>query len=167
MPHTPPPPHLCRFHVVSQEPMLDHNVVPHLDDNRQLSVEHYQDRLYHSIVEKRLQLRRGRQGGREEEEREDETTPTPHPLSSGRGGHTPSQVEQCQEPLPIWYMTPLPPPRSPPLTPHHLTSPLHPCTGHHTSTRSATPVHGSDHCPTPDLMDTHTHTHTHTTGFSS
>ena len=36
----------CRFHDKSDEPSLDHNIIPLLNDNVQLSVEEYRDNLY-------------------------------------------------------------------------------------------------------------------------
>ena len=63
-----------RFHDVRREPTLDCEVVPHLDDNTQLSVERYQDRLYASIESKRERMKKRRQV---EEEGPDVATPTP------------------------------------------------------------------------------------------
>ena len=36
----------CRFHDKDDEPSLDHNIIPLLDDNVQLTVEEYRDNLY-------------------------------------------------------------------------------------------------------------------------
>ena len=35
-----------RFHDKDDEPSLDHNIIPLLDDNVQLSIEEYRDNLY-------------------------------------------------------------------------------------------------------------------------
>ena len=37
---------LCRFHVPEDEPVLEDDVTPYLDDNTQLSIEEYRDKLY-------------------------------------------------------------------------------------------------------------------------
>ena len=47
-----------RFHNVCQEPVLDCDVVPHLDDTTQLTVERYRDRVYASIADKRRSYKR-------------------------------------------------------------------------------------------------------------
>lgn len=36
----------CRFHNPADEPELNRDVVPYLDDNIQLSIEEYRDKLY-------------------------------------------------------------------------------------------------------------------------
>ena len=42
---------LCsRFHNPKEEPVLDSNVAPHLDDNIQLSIGQYRDKLYEVCV---------------------------------------------------------------------------------------------------------------------
>ena len=42
--------HACRFHDASKEPVLDTNVAPYLDDNTQLSIGQYRDKLYEVCV---------------------------------------------------------------------------------------------------------------------
>lgn len=37
---------LYRFHNPAEEPELNRDVVPYLDDNVQLSIEEYRDKLY-------------------------------------------------------------------------------------------------------------------------
>ena len=39
----------CRFHDRDDEPSLDHNIIPLLDDNVQLTVEDYRDNLYEVV----------------------------------------------------------------------------------------------------------------------
>jgi len=39
-------PHASRFHDASREPILDTNIAPYLDDNTQLSIGQYRDKLY-------------------------------------------------------------------------------------------------------------------------
>ena len=36
----------CRFHNPAEEPELNRDIVPYLDDNVQLSIEEYRDKLY-------------------------------------------------------------------------------------------------------------------------
>ena len=51
---------LCsRFHNPKEEPVLDSNVAPHLDDNIQLSIGQYRDKLYevHAYVCNSLECR--------------------------------------------------------------------------------------------------------------
>ena len=40
--------HFCvnRFHNPTEEPELNRDIVPYLDDNVQLSIEEYRDKLY-------------------------------------------------------------------------------------------------------------------------
>lgn len=40
----------CRFHDKSDEPSLDHSIIPLLNDNVQLTVEEYRDNLYEVCV---------------------------------------------------------------------------------------------------------------------
>ncbi len=35
-----------RFHNPAEEPQMSRNIVPYLDDNKQLSIERYRDKLY-------------------------------------------------------------------------------------------------------------------------
>ena len=65
---------MSRFHNACYEPTLDHDVVPYLDDNAQLSVERYRDRLYATIRSRREAVRKRRQM---EGEEPDIATPTP------------------------------------------------------------------------------------------
>ena len=37
---------LCRFHNPAEEPELNQDIIPYLDDNVQLSIEEYRDKLY-------------------------------------------------------------------------------------------------------------------------
>ena len=62
---------VSRFHDARREPVLDCDVVPHLDDNIQLSVERYRDRLYAAIADKRERMRM------RQAQEPDEATPTP------------------------------------------------------------------------------------------
>ena len=75
---------VSRFHDASMEPVLDCNVVPHLDDNIQLTVERYRDRIYASIHDKRTRTKRQKV---EKEAGSDEATPTPDEATPtpGRG----------------------------------------------------------------------------------
>ena len=65
---------MSRFHNACHEPTLDCDVVPHLDDNTQLSVERYRDRLYATISSKREAMKKRKQV---EGEGPDVATPTP------------------------------------------------------------------------------------------
>ena len=42
--------HASRFHDASREPVLDTNIAPYLDDNTQLSIGQYRDKLYEVCV---------------------------------------------------------------------------------------------------------------------
>ena len=87
----------ARFHSARHEPVLDCDVVPHLDDNTQLSVEQYRDRLYSDIAEKGARKRQV-----DREEGNGETTPTggeATPTADRGGGvksgdHTPTRTKQ-------------------------------------------------------------------------
>ena len=64
-----------RFRDSANEPTLDYDVVLHLDDNTQLPVERYRDRLSASIAGKRERMRMRQEEQREEPD--DVATPTP------------------------------------------------------------------------------------------
>jgi len=64
--------HASRFHDASREPVLDTNIAPYLDDNTQLSIGQYRDKLYESIIQKREELRALTQLREKGEEREGE-----------------------------------------------------------------------------------------------
>ncbi|CAH1253187.1 extracellular signal-regulated kinase 2-like [Branchiostoma lanceolatum] len=53
-------PYVARFHNTSDEPALDYDVVPPLDDDVQLSVSEYRSKLYELIMEKKTIVRRQR-----------------------------------------------------------------------------------------------------------
>ncbi|XP_065889515.1 extracellular signal-regulated kinase 2-like isoform X2 [Dysidea avara] len=53
-------PYVAKFHDKSDEPSLDHNIIPLLNDNVQLSVEEYRDNLYESVRRKRLEFQQAR-----------------------------------------------------------------------------------------------------------
>ena len=72
---------LSRFHDARSEPVLDCDVVLHLDDNTQLAADRYRDRLYTAIAGKRSRMRRRREK-REEREGPDEATPRPAEATS-------------------------------------------------------------------------------------
>lgn len=40
---------MCRFHDANDEPVLDHDIVPYLDDNVQLSIKEYREKIYEVI----------------------------------------------------------------------------------------------------------------------
>ena len=66
---------VSRFHDVGLESVLECDVVLHLDDNIQLSVERYRERVYAAIAGKRTRMMRRRQANEGEEP--EEATPTP------------------------------------------------------------------------------------------
>uniref|UniRef100_H3B0Y7 mitogen-activated protein kinase n=1 Tax=Latimeria chalumnae TaxID=7897 RepID=H3B0Y7_LATCH len=49
---------LCRFHNPSKEPSLDYDVILPVDDDTQLSVAEYRNKLYEMILERKASLRR-------------------------------------------------------------------------------------------------------------
>jgi serine/threonine protein kinase len=54
-------PFVKRFHDARSQPVLDCDVVLHLDDNTQLPADRYRDRLYSAIAGKRSRMRRIRE----------------------------------------------------------------------------------------------------------
>ena len=81
--------HVIRFHDAQNEPTLDCDVVLHLDDNTQLSVERYRDRVHASIARRRERMRM-----RREEEREEPDVATPTPAEATP---TSDQVKRLQD----------------------------------------------------------------------
>lgn len=53
-------PFVARFHNPDEEPSMDYDVIPALDDDVQLSVEEYRVKLYESIIQKKTNIRRQR-----------------------------------------------------------------------------------------------------------
>ena len=53
-------PFVARFHNPDEEPSMDYDVIPALDDDVQLSVDEYRVKLYESIIQKKTNIRRQR-----------------------------------------------------------------------------------------------------------
>lgn len=53
-------PYVARFHNPEEEPSMDYDVIPALNDDVQLSVEEYRVKLYESIIQKKTTIRRKR-----------------------------------------------------------------------------------------------------------
>lgn len=53
-------PFVARFHNPDEEPSMDYDVIPALDDDVQLTVEEYRVKLYESIIQKKTNIRRQR-----------------------------------------------------------------------------------------------------------
>ncbi|XP_073256948.1 extracellular signal-regulated kinase 2-like isoform X1 [Porites lutea] len=53
-------PFVARFHNPEEEPAMDYDVIPALDDDVQLTVEEYRVKLYESIIQKKTNIRRQR-----------------------------------------------------------------------------------------------------------
>lgn len=53
-------PFVARFHNPEEEPSMDYDVIPALNDDVQLSVEEYRVKLYESIIQKKTNIRRQR-----------------------------------------------------------------------------------------------------------
>ncbi|XP_077990919.1 uncharacterized protein LOC144445251 [Glandiceps talaboti] len=87
-------PYVARFHNPADEPGLDYDVIPPLDDDIQLTVNEYRSKLYEMIRDKKAKMRRQRTESVEQKQKQNHppaspprppTTPpmrNPHPSSS-------------------------------------------------------------------------------------
>ncbi|XP_048582518.1 extracellular signal-regulated kinase 2 [Nematostella vectensis] len=89
-------PYVARFHNPEEEPALDCDIVPPLDDDVQLSVEEYRVKLYESIIQKKTNIRRQRREILKQELREkrqvQQLPPAPQPTAN---------PEKAEEPQPL------------------------------------------------------------------
>ena len=51
---------VSKFHNNADEPVLDYDVVPPLDDDVQLSIDEYRQKLYEMIIQKKTEIRRNK-----------------------------------------------------------------------------------------------------------
>ncbi|XP_006823265.1 uncharacterized protein LOC100369249 [Saccoglossus kowalevskii] len=95
-------PYVARFHNPADEPALDYDVLPPLDDYIQLTVQEYRSKLYEMIKEKKARMRRQRRDSVDHKE--------PHrpPPSPPRPPASPARPPAS----PRHYHPPRPPPTS-------------------------------------------------------
>jgi len=63
-------PYVNRFQNPDDEPSLDRDIIPPLDDDVQLTVEEYRRKLYESIIQKKAEIRKQRKELKVKEEKE-------------------------------------------------------------------------------------------------
>ncbi|KAI8482263.1 Mitogen-activated protein kinase 15 [Branchiostoma belcheri] len=113
-------PYVARFHNASDEPALDYDVVPPLDDDVQLSVSEYRSKLYELIMEKKTIVRRQRRTLLKE--RQQTQQQQPRQGSAGSQKHSPKQSPKEKPSPKDVVMDEVPSKPSPKVSPRNRTS---------------------------------------------
>ncbi|XP_070556880.1 mitogen-activated protein kinase 15-like isoform X2 [Ptychodera flava] len=103
-------PYVARFHNSRDEPALDHDVIPPLADDIQLSVDEYRNKLYEMIKEQKDKIRRQRVESLEQQRKQRMESLEQQRQKQGR-----STVSPARPPT----TPPRPPPSSPSQQQHH------------------------------------------------